>query len=210
MTVPKMTVPKMTLPKITLPKITVPKITLPFDIPKIPLPSAFDRFDRIVDARWERLRRSTALNRVFYTASEVGDFGMLWLAISAAQAALGPDAKTKAAIRMAAALGVESVLVNGVVKSLFNRERPEWEQDRPLHLRKPRTSSFPSGHSSSAVMAFLLFTQPKTPWAPVYALLAGTVAVSRVHVKIHHMSDVAGGLLVGALFGTAVKKLFPL
>ena len=96
---------------------------------------------------------------MFYTASEVGDFGMLWLAIAAAQAALGPDAKTKAAIRMAAALGVESVLVNGVVKSFFDRERPMWEQERPLHLRKPRTSSFPSGHSSSAVTAFMLFTQ---------------------------------------------------
>ncbi len=196
--------------KLNRPNVRIPNVKLPIAVPKIPIPSVFDRFDSRFNNHWDGFRKSKALDRVFYTASEVGDFGMVWLAIAAAQAALGPEAKTKAAIRMAAALGAESVLVNGVVKSLFNRERPDWEQDRPLHLRKPRTSSFPSGHSSSAVTAFLLFTQPKTPWAPVYAALAGTVALSRVHVKIHHVSDVAGGLLVGALFGTAVKRLFPL
>lgn len=179
-------------------------------VPKIPLPAALDRLDSAFDMRWEPLRRSTLLNRVFYTASEVGDFGMVWLAIAAAQGAMGPDSKTKAAIRLALALGAESVLVNGIVKSFFKRERPAWEQDRPMHLRKPRTSSFPSGHASSAVTAVLLLTQPGTPWAPVYWAIAAVVALSRVHVKIHHVSDVAGGLIVGAIFGTAIRTLWPL
>jgi membrane-associated phospholipid phosphatase len=181
-----------------------------FRIPKIPLPTSFDRLDRAFDTAWEPMRRRKGLNHLFYTASEVGDFGMVWLAIAAAQAALGPDSKTKAAIRMAAALGVESVVVNGGIKSLFARERPEWEQHRPMQLRKPRTSSFPSGHSSSAVTAALLFTQPASPWAPLYWFLASAVALSRVHVKIHHVSDVAGGLAVGAVIGTLVRRLWPL
>ena len=179
-------------------------------IPKIPIPASFDRLDLAFDELWEPLRRIKPLNRLFYTASEVGDFGMLWLAIAAAQGAFGPEAKTKAAIRMAVALGAESILVNGGIKSLFKRERPQWEQDRPMRLRKPRTSSFPSGHASSAVTAALLFTQPATSWAPVFWTLAGIVALSRVHVKIHHVSDVVGGLMVGAIFGTAVKMLWSL
>ncbi len=178
-------------------------------LPNIPLPPSFDRFDKAFDTFWEP-RRIRSLDKVFYTASEVGDFGMLWLAIAAAQAAIGPEDKTIAAIRMAVVLGAESVLVNGIFKSFFKRDRPEWDQERPLHLRKPRTSSFPSGHSSSAVTAVLLLTQPSTPWAPVYWTLAGIVAISRVHVKIHHVSDVIGGLLVGALLGTAVRTLWPL
>jgi undecaprenyl-diphosphatase len=202
--------PKFTPPKFTRPEFNLSTGKLRANVPKIPIPSAFDRLDAAFNDRWEALRKSKVLDRVFYTASEVGDFGMLWLAIAAAQAALGPEAKTKAAIRMAAALGLESVLVNGVVKSLFDRERPLWEHERPLHLRKPRTSSFPSGHSSSAVTAFLLFNHPASPWAPVYAALAATVALSRVHVRIHHVSDVVGGAMVGALFGTAVNRLFPL
>jgi undecaprenyl-diphosphatase len=180
------------------------------ELPRIPLPAAFDRWDTQFDRLWEPLRKSTLLNKVFYTASEVGDFGMIWLAIGAVQGALGPEAKTRMALRLALALGVESVLVNGVIKSFFRRERPDWAQDRPMHLRKPRTSSFPSGHSSSAVTAAILLAQPIGPWTLAYAALAAIVAFSRVHVKIHHVSDVMGGLLVGALYGTAFRLLWPL
>ena len=70
--------------------------------------------------------------------------------------------------------------------------------------------SFLSGHASSAVTAALLLTSTPTPWAPAFWALAGVVGSSRVHVKIHHGSDVAGGLLVGAAIGTLVRVLVPL
>jgi undecaprenyl-diphosphatase len=178
--------------------------------PTFPLPPAFDRWDASFDKLWEPLRKSAVLNRVFYLASEVGDFGMLWLAIGAAQGALGPDSKTKMALRLAVAMGLESALVNGFMKSFFKRQRPEWDQERPMRLRKPRTSSFPSGHSSSAVTAAILLSSPVSGWTFVYAALAGIVAFSRVHVKIHHITDVAGGLMVGALYGSAVSAIWPL
>ena len=178
--------------------------------PTVPLPSAFDQWDSAFDRLWEPLRKSALLNQIFYLASEVGDFGMVWLAIGAAQGALGPDSKTKMALRLAIAMGVESALVNGFIKSIFKRQRPEWDQDRPMQLRKPRTSSFPSGHSSSAVTAAILLSAPASGWTVVYGILAAIVALSRVHVKIHHITDVAGGLMIGALYGSAVATLWPL
>jgi undecaprenyl-diphosphatase len=180
-------------------------------LPQTPLPASFDRFDERFERVWAPLRRFRPLDHVMYTASEVGDFGMVWLAIGAVQAAVGPAPKTRAALRLAAALGVESVLVNGVIKSFFKRDRPAWEQERPMGLRKPRTSSFPSGHSSSAVTAAILLSDTSSaPVIPLYWGLAAVIATSRVHVKIHHGSDVIGGLAVGAVYGTLVKKLFPL
>ena len=178
--------------------------------PNFPLPPAFDRWDASFDKLWDPLRKSGVLNRVFYPASEVGDFGMIWLAIGAAQGALGPDSKTKMALRLAIAMGLESALVNGFIKSFFKRQRPDWDQERPRPLRKPRTSSFPSGHSSSAVTAAILLSAPISSWTLAYATLAAIVAFSRVHVKIHHITDVVGGLIVGALYGTAVAALWPL
>lgn len=180
------------------------------DFPNIPLPVVFDRWDAAFDKLWEPLRRSAPLNRMFYLASEVGDFGMVWLAIGAAQGALGPDSKTKMALRLAIAMGLESALVNGFIKSFFKRQRPVWEQERPRTLRRPRTSSFPSGHSSSAVTAAILLSAPVSAWTLVYAILAAIVAMSRVHVKIHHITDIVGGLLIGALYGTAVAAIWPL
>ena len=40
--------------------------------------------------------------------------------------------------------------------------------------------------------------------------VGGIVATSRIHVQIHHASDVAGGIVVGALLGTAIRRLRPL
>ena len=180
-------------------------------MPRIKIPLVFDTIDAKFDDLWAPLRTSKKLDALFYTASEVGDFGMIWLAIVAVDAAVGPASRTHHAIRMVGALGLESVLVNGMIKSLFRRERPEWNQERPLHLRKPRTSSFPSGHTSSAVAAAILLTHsyPKAVSPAIWGL-AGIVGLSRVHVKIHHITDVAGGVLVGALYGTAVNYLVPL
>ena len=174
------------------------------------IPAAFDDFDEQIDEWWQRLRGTPAVDRVFYMASEVGDFGLVWLTIGAAQAALGPAAKTPVFLRLAGALAFESVVVNGGIKSLFRRERPEWGQHRPLSLRRPRTSSFPSGHASSAVTAAILLTDRATPLAPVYWALAAVVATSRVHVKIHHASDVIGGIAVGVAVGAAIRRFVPL
>lgn len=170
----------------------------------------FAGFDERVEQAWDHLRGVPALDRLFYAASEVGDFGLLWMAIAAGQAAFGPPDKLPAALRMAAALGIESLIVNVGIKSLFRRDRPDWHQDRPHALRRPKTSSFPSGHATSAITALLLLTERGTPWWPVYTAAAGLVAGSRVHVKIHHASDVIGGLLVGAVLGTAFKRLLPI
>ena len=114
-----------------------------------------------------------------------------------------------AALRVVVALAVESGLVNGVVKSLFNRSRPIATSERPLRLRIPRTSSFPSGHASSATMAALLLAD-KSRFGPLYGAAAALVATSRIHVRIHHASDIAGGVAVGAVLAGVVKRLAPL
>jgi membrane-associated phospholipid phosphatase len=179
-------------------------------VKRIALPPSVDALDARFDAFWERFRSNNIVNNVFYTASEVGDFGMVWMAMAAVQGAVGAPLQTKHFLRVAAVLGAESIIVNGGIKSLFHRPRPQWDQKRPLHLRKPKTSSFPSGHSSSAVTAAILLTDSNPALAPIWWGTASVVAMSRVHVKIHHVSDVAGGLLVGALLGTIAKAIVPI
>lgn len=170
--------------------------------------STIDDFDELVDEWWEQLRGNPAFDWLFYGASELGDHSRLWhlLATGAATYSLRNE---RAALRLVGALAVESGLVNGVVKSLFNRRRPIQEAARPLRLRIPRTSSFPSGHASSASMAAVLLAD-RSRFGPAYKALALLVAVSRIHVRIHHASDVAGGLVVGSALGAAVKRIMPL
>ena len=42
------------------------------------LPDKVDDFDSAVDTGWELLRSSEPLNRLFYMASAVGDFSVIW------------------------------------------------------------------------------------------------------------------------------------
>lgn len=163
-------------------------------------------FDEKVDQLFEPLRDNIWINRIFYSASGLADHSIIWFLLTAIKATRSEEQATLAR-RAALALAVESVVVNMGVKSMFRRERPSYPGDRPLPLRQPLTSSFPSGHSSAAVCAFLFLSEDDS-WTPLYLLIALIVAPSRIHVKIHHASDVIGGLVVGWIFAKAFRSLF--
>lgn len=165
---------------------------------------AVDRADDAIDGWWERLRGRPAIDRLFYTASEAADFSVLWHTAGVAKAILADDPRI--AVELSVALGIESALVNGPIKSLFRRTRPVHDSSRPHQLRQPRTSSFPSGHASAAMVAATLLSRDSRHPAAWY-LVAGVVAASRAHVRIHHASDVIGGLAVGAAIGAVARRL---
>lgn len=167
-------------------------------------------FDRVVDTTVdERLRGRPAIDRLFYSASALGDYSLLWHIIGTTRA-LGSVHDQHQALRLAVSLGLESVLINSGVKSLFRRTRPEREEHHLHHLRLPRSSSFPSGHATSGFMAATLLSDGAGPSTPLWYGLATIVAASRVHVGIHHASDVVVGALIGAALGRLVLRVWPL
>jgi undecaprenyl-diphosphatase len=183
--------------------------------PRVSLPAAAATlvadFDRWIDDGFERVLRHHALaDRVFYGASAVGDHGLLWMGLAVAQAVRrGDDDWSRPLLRAMIGLGLESIIVNGPVKWIFRRKRPVPLGPRPRHLRQPRTSSFPSGHASAAFFGAALLREDDS-WWPAYYALALVVAASRVHVRIHHASDVVGGIAVGVVLGELARALVPL
>jgi undecaprenyl-diphosphatase len=165
-------------------------------------------FDARVDRAFDRLRGNPASDRLFYGASELGDFSLVWLIIGATRG-LRSERDWHAAARVGAGLAIESVLVNGLIKSLFRRTRPPWDHDRTIRLRRPRTSSFPSGHATSAFSAAGLLADDDVLW-PLYYAIAVIVASSRVYVRVHHASDVVAGAAIGIALGRIGRKLVPL
>ncbi|MDA8080463.1 MAG: phosphatase PAP2 family protein [Actinomycetota bacterium] len=166
---------------------------------------AVEQFDSKIDNLFEPLRQNVWFNRLFYSASAMADHSIIWFLLAAIKA-LRSEEQAKLAKRAALALAVESVVVNMGVKSIFRRDRPTYSGERPMPLRQPLTSSFPSGHSSAAVCAFI-FLSENDPFAPLYFLMALIIAPSRIHVKIHHASDVIGGLIVGWTFAKLFRSL---
>jgi len=174
-----------------------------------------DVFERVheIDAQIEKRiepHRSPALDALFYRLSSAADHGLLWFALGTVRAARTRDAKV--ALRVALVLGAESALTNGLVKSLFNRVRPpdHFEHDGPLpyDMRRPITTSFPSGHAATAFTAATLLSHG-TKLGPLYFSLAALVASSRVYVRMHHTSDVVAGALLGLCLGQVARRLAP-
>ena len=168
---------------------------------------AVESFDAWADAQLERLRGNKAADVVFTTASELGDFSLIWHLVGAVRG-LTSDHHANQAFIFSAFIGAESIIVNQGIKRLFRRTRPTEAGDPRYPVRKPSTSSFPSGHASSAFFAATLLTA----WggavtAPAWCALAGVVGTSRAYVRIHHASDVVGGAVVGLALGQAALAL---
>jgi undecaprenyl-diphosphatase len=110
---------------------------------------------------------------------------------------------------MALTLGVESVIVNGMIKPLVNRERPvDWEVDTH-QVRRPKTKSFPSGHASSGAVAATLLTDAMPVGRVVWWSAAAVVGLSRIHTRMHHASDVIAGALIGRVIGVVARDRVP-
>jgi undecaprenyl-diphosphatase len=170
--------------------------------------SRVDTFDKRVDSAFDALRGRRPVDRLFYAASELGDYSLLWILLGGLRG-LRSERDWNAALRLGGGLAAESFLVNAVIKSLFRRSRPPSEVERPLRVRRPKTSSFPSGHATSALVAAILLSEGDPVW-PLYYGLAAIVATSRIYTKMHHASDVAAGMAVGVALGLAGRRLVPL
>lgn len=164
-------------------------------------------FDERVDAALERIRGRPVPDAIMQAASHVGDFSLIWHVIGAGRG-LTSARRADQALALSALLGVESLVVNQGLKRVFRRTRPTETGDPRLPVRRPRTSSFPSGHASSAMFAATVLTV----WggrrtAPLWFGLAAVVATSRAYVRIHHASDVAAGAVVGLGLGALAAPL---
>lgn len=169
--------------------------------------AAIARFDETVDHTFDHLRGRRLPDRVFYTASELGDFSLIWHLLATVRG-LRRGGDLAGTVRIVTALGLESAIVNGAIKSLFRRTRPVHELPRPHRLRAPRSSSFPSGHASAATV-FALLAAEDDALAPLYVVAAATVATSRIHVRIHHATDVVAGALTGVALTAAFRRWWP-
>jgi undecaprenyl-diphosphatase len=163
-------------------------------------------FDRTVEHAADHLRGRRGVDRVFMAASTLGDFSVLWHIINIVRGLVfrrRPDH----VVALGVAIGIESLLVNQGLKRWFRRDRPTWTGGESTPVRRPSTSAFPSGHATAAVFSAVMLSQWDRRLAVLWWTLAAIVAMSRVHVRIHHPSDVAGGAVIGFVLGHIARRV---
>ena len=138
-----------------------------------------------------------AVDRFWSGLSGFADRGVLWWTLAGVLAVTG---RRRAAARGLLSLVAASGLTNLIAKQVFGGDRPLLA-DVPIGRRLPKhpvTPSFPSGHSASAAAfaAGVALERPRIGAA--LAPVALGVGYSRLHTGAHWMSDVVGGLALGA------------
>ncbi len=162
--------------------------------------------DERVDHWWGRWRDRPLIDRIMFAATNAGEFSMIWHGIGIGRALTGRWSWRRA-VRFSIVMGLESLIVNQGIKRLVRRTRPSTAADNTSshHLRQPVTSSFPSGHSSAAWCAVTVLRPPGTKVGAL-PLLGTVVATSRIHVRLHHASDVVAGTIVGWALGLLARR----
>lgn len=133
--------------------------------------------------------------------TKLGNTGMIWILL-AIILLLIPKTRKSGAI-LAAALCVDVVLCNGILKHLFRRIRPcDVNTSVQLLIARPSDFSFPSGHTAAsfAAVTALYAAGERRLWKAALAL-AAVIAFSRLYLYVHYPTDILGGIIVGAAAG---------
>jgi len=99
-------------------------------------------------------------------------------------------------------LGGISVLATIVLilKFSIRRRRPEGEWGGIYRNTDPH--SFPSGHAARVFLIATMVTALGPPWAAIVAWVwAPLVALARVAMGVHYVSDIVAGMVVGIIVG---------
>jgi len=140
-------------------------------------------------------------------ASRVGD-GWLWYAVGAILLIFGGPNRFVAvgAATVSAALAIGLFLR---LKRITGRKRPcEIATCSWATLLPPDQFSFPSGHSMSAFAVAAPLSLFYPPLEPGLLCCALSIALSRIRLGMHFLSDVVVGSALGAVIGYTVATLF--
>lgn len=151
-------------------------------------------------ARWLHEHASHPLVHLFSVITYGGNAVAVFVVVVAIGIVLLRRARPNEAALIAFAFA-GAVLVNGALKLIFKRPRPE------LSFTHLDTYSFPSGHAAVStatftVIAYLLARRYRTTWARALIVLGTVVAIglvgfSRLYLGAHYLSDVLAGISFG-------------
>lgn len=130
----------------------------------------------------------------------LGEAGAIWILL-ALVLLIRKDTRP-VGLAVAAALVVDLLLCNVLIKPLVARPRPfALRPEIQLLIPPPSDYSFPSGHTAASFAAVAaLFRKKSRLWIPG-TVLAAAIALSRIYLYVHYPSDVLCGVLLGILCG---------
>ncbi len=163
----------------------------------------FGRIRNIDNRVLEKIGRihKPVLNKIMIVASRSANIGLIWW-IVCIPFLVHPDWRVTG-LNFVLALAIAHLMGEIIIKNIVKRVRPchSLDDDEQL-IHRPRFYSFPSGHTTASfafVGVALLRCRPIT-FLPILAL-AILIGFSRIYLRVHYLTDVLAGMLLGLCCG---------
>jgi undecaprenyl-diphosphatase len=135
------------------------------------------------------------LDHVFVALSRAGSAAAIWVVLALVLAVVW---RRRGMLYMIPIVYLTDLVTLGI-KVATDRARPGLD---PL-VRVATDHSFPSGHASTSFAAATVLSAFAPRHRLLFYALATLIALSRVYVGVHYLSDVVAGAALGTAFGWA-------
>ena len=150
---------------------------------------------------WFQTLHTPVLDKFMTSVTKLGNAGIFWIILTVLFLLIPKMRKT--GVVMAAALIIDLLLCNVLLKNLVARTRPyDVNTGIQLLVAKLRDYSFPSGHTAAsfASVTALYLSGERRIWI-IALVISCLIAVSRLYLYVHYPTDVLGGIIFGCLSG---------
>jgi len=166
-----------------------------------------DRRDHRLMRRMNRWRAPRWFRVWMIAATRMGD-GWIWYGLGLMLLAYGGPQRFSA-IGAAGSAAVLGIFVFKALKRLSQRARPcQIEPHCWSKVLPPDKFSFPSGHTMTAFSIALVVSYFYPSLEGLLFFLALSIAVSRIVLGMHFLSDVLAGVVMGVALGSASITAF--
>lgn len=162
--------------------------------------------DIMIDIQQTRTPKQTAFFEFMSNTNKYGDIG-----VPAGLLVAGTITNDKGMRENAAFVASSTAISFGVMlllKHIVKRPRPFIQNVNIVPVYRAGSTSFPSGHTSTAFSTATALSMAYPKWyviAPAF-FWAGSTAYSRMYLGVHYPTDVAAGAAIGA--GSALSMSF--
>lgn len=150
---------------------------------------------------WFQTLHTPMMDKLMTSVTKLGDAGIFWIILTLIFLIIPKMRKT--GVTMAAALIVDLLLCNVLLKNLVARTRPyDVNTSVELLVAKLRDYSFPSGHTAASFASVTaLYLSGERRIGLIALVISCLIAVSRLYLYVHYPTDVLGGIIFGCLSG---------
>lgn len=163
------------------------------------------RIDKKIINKVAKIQRPV-FNKFLIPLTKIGSMGIVWVLIAVPM--LFSESFRNTGFKVILVVLLTGFIGEGIIKHLAKRKRPsKYIEEKDMLIKKPITYSFPSGHTTSSVASAIVISGSCPKLSIAVFVLAFLVSFSRLYFRVHYLSDIIAGAVLGLIFAYIVNFL---